>query len=685
LNEQCAAGGKEKESAVAQLTGVVEAQKAQMESLRVERDSAVREQEAALGELIRLNSAQQQQLGALEMDYLKLIKEHDETSAQWNDVNATQREQIHFLERQRLLAIQEKTDGLAQFSHTNEVQRGRIEELLRERNAFEREMEEARGRLGRIHEEQRREAESILRERDELLANLADLRSECDALRRERDEELAMEARSRENHRLQLEALAQEREELIDERDHALVRLEAVSRNGEEDELVKARATHKAEMEAMAAQQKKIRTERDEALARLERLKESEKLQSEKLARESLDLVEERDRAIVRLEKAHEEFGKREREWAQTQGYLVKERDKVLALLNEAREAQKEIERAFDPVAPLLQDFAGAEEALPPVAAGESSSRESMARMDAVLVELKARMHAARQKAGEVSRIKSFELSSAEKLLTRHKYEIGGEIGADASFVQVRAKDVNMDRVVGMKIVAADSGGREEGLAQLVTEAQIIGRLEHPNIQPMYELSVDETGRAFYTAKLLTGSSLAKILDDLRAKKSRAIVNFDLRRLLVIFDGVCHAMAFAHEVGIAHGQLSADMVNVGSFGEVIVTGWERARIIQQEQIESYEEDLRPDIAGLGDLLFHILTLTPPVHGEPNLGRPDQGWMVPKGLWRLTRRVRTTRGAGAYPRVKQIQTEVEDFRHELGPRGGRASAFEKVQHYLHHWQ
>ena len=43
--------------------------------------------------------------------------------------------------------------------------------------------------------------------------------------------------------------------------------------------------------------------------------------------------------------------------------------------------------------------------------------------------------------------------------------------------------------------------------------------------------------------------------------------------------------------------------------EVIVTGWESARSIRQEQMEHYEEDLRPDILGLGMLLYHLLTLT----------------------------------------------------------------------------
>jgi hypothetical protein len=411
------------------------------------------------------------------------------------------------------------------------------------------------------------------------------------------------------------------------------------------------------EIESMAAQQKKVRAERDEALARLERLRDSEKLQSEKSARESLDLAGERDRAVVRLEKGREEFEKQQKEWEKTQEYLIKERDKALALLNEARHAQKEVGQGVDQVAALLQNLASAEKA------DASSSPENKSRLGALLAEAKAKLQDTRKKAGE----------------SRHKYEVSSEIAADPSFVQVRAKDMNLDRLVEMKIVAPATDAREEVLKQLVAEAQMIGHLEHPNIQPMYELSIDETGRAFYTAKLLSGSTLAKILEDLQARKSSAVVGYDLRRLLTIFDGVCDALAFAHEQGVAHSQLTAETVNVGAFGEIIVTGWERARVIKQDQVQSRDKDLQPDLAGVGDLLYYILTLTPPVPGDPKAGKPDKSWLVPKGLWQLASNLRAKRDSLSLPRVKQIQSEVREFRYELGPRGGRANAFEKVQH------
>ena len=183
----------------------------------------------------------------------------------------------------------------------------------------------------------------------------------------------------------------------------------------------------------------------------------------------------------------------------------------------------------------------------------------------------------------------------------------------------------------------------------------------------------------------MKGSSLAKILDDLRAKKSSVITHFDLKRLLTIFHGVCDALAFAHAEHIAHGQLNAEHIHVGDFGEVLVTGWEKAKKIRQENIGTYEADVRSDIAGLGDLLHHILTLNAPVTGDKTNMQPHTGWKVPKGLWLMAQKIRGNRGATAYPRVTKMQTEVEDFRDELGPRGGRATAFDAIKQSVQQWR
>ena len=183
----------------------------------------------------------------------------------------------------------------------------------------------------------------------------------------------------------------------------------------------------------------------------------------------------------------------------------------------------------------------------------------------------------------------------------------------------------------------------------------------------------------------MKGSSLAKILDDLHAKKSSALVAFDLKKLLTTFHGVCDALAFAHSEGIVHGHLTAERIHVGDFGEVLITGWEKAQKIREGNVTAYEADIRKDIAALGDLLHHILTLAPASADDKKTAVPHSSWKMPKGLWTLTQQIRSNRGATAYPRVTKLQTEVEDFRDELGARGGRATAFDVLKQSVQKWQ
>ena len=119
---------------------------------------------------------------------------------------------------------------------------------------------------------------------------------------------------------------------------------------------------------------------------------------------------------------------------------------------------------------------------------------------------------------------------------------------------------------------------------------------------------------------------------------------------------------------------------------MLVTGWEKARKIREGNVSNYEADVRLDIAALGDLLHHILSLTPgSADDKKTVAVPHSSWKMPKGLWTLAQQIRANRAAAAYPRVAKLQTEVEDFRDELGARGGRATAFDVLKQSVQKWQ
>jgi len=248
-------------------------------------------------------------------------------------------------------------------------------------------------------------------------------------------------------------------------------------------------------MAERAEQHKKIAAERDEVAARLERLKDSHKAQVDAVTRERLNLIEERDKAVVRMEKAREELGQKSADFEKERQYLLKERDKAFSHLDEARKAQQQLEHALDEGSVFAQELAAAEKTWRSLDNGQN--KEAAAALDKLFGSLRGKLRGTRQQAGEVSKLESFQLTLAEKLLTRHKYELGTEISREQSIGLYRAKDLNIDRVVAMKLVGEDATSRDAAIAQLISEAQMIGRLEHPNIQPLHELSIDETAARF--------------------------------------------------------------------------------------------------------------------------------------------------------------------------------------------
>ena len=84
------------------------------------------------------------------------------------------------------------------------------------------------------------------------------------------------------------------------------------------------------------------------------------------------------------------------------------------------------------------------------------------------------------------------------------RYRVLGEIGRGGVGVVLMGRDVDLGRVVAMKVLRADHQENAELISRFVEEAQIGGQLQHPGIVPVYELGTLR-GRPFFTMKLSRG------------------------------------------------------------------------------------------------------------------------------------------------------------------------------------
>ena len=158
-------------------------------------------------------------------------------------------------------------------------------------------------------------------------------------------------------------------------------------------------------------------------------------------------------------------------------------------------------------------------------------------------------------------------------------YEILDILGMGGMGVVYLAYEPLLDRQVALKLLSSQhmDPELEAKAARFLSESVITGKLGHPGIVPIYQVSHDERVGYFYTMRFVNGSTLFKIINDLISTNLAVQQEYSLPKLLKIFLRVCEAMSFAHRNGVLHRDLKPSNIMVGEFGEVLVMDWGLAK------------------------------------------------------------------------------------------------------------
>lgn len=140
------------------------------------------------------------------------------------------------------------------------------------------------------------------------------------------------------------------------------------------------------------------------------------------------------------------------------------------------------------------------------------------------------------------------------------RYVEGGELGR-GGMGRVRAGyDAVLGRTLALKRAKDDS---REAEARLLAEARITASLDHPGIITVLDAGRGEDGGLYYVMRVVEGASFREAIGAERPRSERV-------RLVL---SVAQAMAYAHERGVVHRDLSPGNVRVGRHGEVVVMDW----------------------------------------------------------------------------------------------------------------
>ena len=262
-------------------------------------------------------------------------------------------------------------------------------------------------------------------------------------------------------------------------------------------------------------------------------------------------------------------------------------------------------------------------------------------------------------------------------------HDILGELGRGGMGIVFKALDRRLNRVVAIKMVSETTFTAPAQLRRFLAEAEVIARLSHPNIIPVYAVG-EEQGRPYFSVELAEGGNLSERL---------AKGPITSRQAAELVETLAHAVSAAHAAGIIHRDLKPSNVLLGhdgvpkisDFGLAKLLGDDSARTLSgevlgtpsymaPEQAEGRSLDVGPaaDIYALGAILFQALTGRPPFLGAsaietmklvvstkavaPRRLRPD----VPRDLEQITLKCLEKDPRGRYTDAAALAADLRRF-------------------------
>ncbi len=268
-------------------------------------------------------------------------------------------------------------------------------------------------------------------------------------------------------------------------------------------------------------------------------------------------------------------------------------------------------------------------------------------------------------------------------------YRITERRGQGGMATVYRAYHPKLDRYVAIKVLHPAFKDDEGFLVRFQREAQIVAKLEHPNIVPIYD-SDEQDGQPYLVMKFIEGETLKSQLQTQRP---------DLREVVRLITPIAQALTYAHQRDVLHRDIKPSNILIEKGGEPYLADFGLARMasagestlsqdmmlgtpqyISPEQAQGMRDlDAGTDIYSLGVVLYELAVGRVPfsadtpyaiVHDHifaplplPSKVNPEIPLDVEKVLLRALAKNREDRYASAVEMMTAFRKAVEDTNSE----------------------
>jgi predicted Ser/Thr protein kinase/DNA-binding beta-propeller fold protein YncE len=204
--------------------------------------------------------------------------------------------------------------------------------------------------------------------------------------------------------------------------------------------------------------------------------------------------------------------------------------------------------------------------------------------------------------------------------------EVGGclieeLVGRGGMGVVYRARQLELNRAVAIKLIAPERTGDAEARERFLREARAAAAVEHPNVLPVYGAGITDD-QAFLVMRYVQGEDLRTLM--------RGAGSLPLDRVLEIVGDLGEALDAIHRAGLVHRDVKPANVLIDQGGNVYLSDFGLAKHVlttdgltasdrwvgtldfaAPEQIRGGRVDARADVYALGCVLHLMLAGTVP--------------------------------------------------------------------------
>ena len=205
-------------------------------------------------------------------------------------------------------------------------------------------------------------------------------------------------------------------------------------------------------------------------------------------------------------------------------------------------------------------------------------------------------------------------------------YRITSEINCGSFGCVYRAQHAFLPRVAAIKLLHATRLQSQEAHEKFLQEAQLLEKLKHPHILPIYEFGVNN-GLPYLVTEYASGGSLRDLL------RRRSSLPLPLEEAIFIISQIGNALYYAHRRRIIHHDLKPANILFNGRGDALLADFGIAIMLTTATLEQVAEvngtpaymapeqfrgkvSRRSDQYSLGCIIYELVT------GQPPFTAPD---------------------------------------------------------------